>query len=610
MPILSPLKWWTRKPPTLQIKILKAVATQGQLSKKGATDAIGSHYPDVSDAIKALSKNKLIKFSYADFRSKRRPEQYYKITLNGFKAFIYCNPSPSEFWEALHMFCKLCEGKIDWNTFDSLYLQFEKGYLGYTRGHFFQFRFIDILFKKWLKDNDKIYDPAHDNIVKGVVISQRILECLGMNRSVTFGQLSQYIEEQRPVFEGYEKIADFPWAFFGLSIDSSEEGIKNALEKFTLPGDYHGPYYSHRPEIRYDLDWLLNQYADFIQHLIVVRRLEKGETRYELSLFGIVLLLSVRAYYEFVNPEMLFYNNLEFGEFSSKLSTNYKDKLPLIFGKWDSLMKETLGYNSVIFDILRNLFYDHTSKAMIESSVIVGGVKEYYESVQTLSDWSYPRLEIIYKAGEKILEELAQSNDCYCYKLLSRKMDEISNSLSQRNLNRFMESLHADSGPNSPIRDPHRIYANELVYIEKALEDEINFLFYISFYVRDPLDRRHRVEPLYLRYFPDMFKPIYWTRTVHMEKDFDLVQRYMENGVPVYKYKETVHMEKGVPLVEDELEINTEVGKYPLHSFMNIIRRHKKVQQLLVTWIDDASKCQSDVQSKMSSLKNYTRKGN
>src|SRR5215469_4278175 len=189
----------------------------------------------------------------------------------------------------------------------------------------------------------------------------------------------------------------------------------------------------------------------------------------------------------------------------------------------------------------------------------------------------------IHNDGEKILKELAQSNDCYYHKLPSRKMDEISNSLSQRNLHKFMESLHTD-GPNSPIGDPHRIYANELVYIEKALADEINFLFYVSFYVRDPLDRRHPVELLYLRYFPDMFKPIYWMRTVHMEKDFDLVQRYMENGVPVYKYKETVHMEKGVPMVEDKLEINTEVGQYPTNLFVDIIRKDKEVQQFLVTW--------------------------
>jgi hypothetical protein len=170
-----------------------------------------------------------------------------------------------------------------------------------------------------------------------------------------------------------------------------------------------------------------------------------------------------------------------------------------------------------------------------------------------------------------------------------------------------MESLHANCDPNSPIREPHRIYANELVYIEKALEEEINFLFYIFFYVRDPL-LPDRVEPRYSTYFPDMSKPVYRTRTEHKVKDFDLVQRYMENGVPVYKYKETVHMEKGVPMVEDKLEINTEVGKYPTTSIVNIIRKHKEVQQLLVTWIDDASKCQNDIQSKMSSLKHYTRK--
>ena len=92
-------------------------------------------------------------------------------------------------------------------------------------------------------------------------------------------------------------------------------------------------------------------------------------------------------------------------------------------------------------------------------------------------------------------------------------------------------------------------------HLLEALADEINFLFYISFYVRDPLDRRHRVEPLYLRYFQDMFKPIYWTRTEHMEK--------------------------GVPVVEDKLEINTEVGKYPTTSFVNMIRKHREVQQFL-----------------------------
>src|SRR5215831_16072929 len=391
MPTSSPSKWYHGKTPILQIKILKAIATEGLLSKKMAKDLTGSHYPDVSDAIERLYKDGLILIS--EFRGNKRDKRFFQLSRKGLESLIDTSPSPEEFWKALLWYCRLRKKEIDWNAFDSLYRRFQKIYLGYTphRNHFFQFRFIDILFKKWLKDNDKIYDPTRDNVVRRVLISQRILECLGMNRLVTLGQLCQYIEEQRPVFEGDQKIDHYPWVFFG--IDSSEEGIKRALEKFTLPGDYHGPYYSHRPEFRYNFDWLLNQYVDFIQHLVVVPRLEKGETRYELSLFGIVLLLSVWVN-EFLYPDMLFYNNLKFEEFCSKLSTNYKDKLQLIFGKWDTLMQETSRDNNVIFEILRHLFDDHT-KAMIESSVIVGGIKEYYESVQTLSDWSYPRLDKI-----------------------------------------------------------------------------------------------------------------------------------------------------------------------------------------------------------------------
>jgi hypothetical protein len=405
MPISTPSKWWPRKAPTLQIEILNLIATEGQVSKTLAKELTGSHFPDVSNAIDELMKKNFIELKLSSFlHPKSHHRKFFQLTHDGIEKFIDGIPSPSEFWKAIYLFCKLSEEEIDRNTFDALYGRFQNIYLGYTphREHFFQFRFIDILFKR-LKANDKIYDPARDNEVKGVVISQRILECLGMNRLVTLAQLCQYIEEQRPVFEhvvfGDEKIDDLPF------LDSSEESIKSELEKFTLPGDYHGPYYPHRPDLRYDLDWLLNQYADFIQHLVVVPRLENGDTRYELSLFGIALLLSLRTCPP-LNPDMLFYNNLKFEEFCSKLSTNYKDKLPLIFGKWDSLIKETLGDNDVIFEILRKLFDDRTSKAMIESSVIVGGVKEYYESVQTLSDWSYPRLAEIHKACENILYTL------------------------------------------------------------------------------------------------------------------------------------------------------------------------------------------------------------
>jgi hypothetical protein len=580
MPISARPKWYSRKTPTLQIEILNAIATEGQLSKTMAKELTGSHYPDVSDAIDELAKRQFIESNLTFFlHPKSRHRRFFQLTHNGLMAFIDEKPSPTEFWMAVHWFCKLSKRKIDWNTFNSLYNRFQDIYLGYTphHGHFFQFTFIDMLIKKWLKDNDKIYDPVIDNMVKPVPFSQCVLECLGMNRLVTLDQLYRYIEEQIPIFEPIHA-ANRYWQQW---LVVPKEKIKRLLEDLTLSANYREPYHSPRPDVRYELDQRLNSYVDFIQHLIVVPRYnKKGETRYELSLFGLVLVMAIRAY-EYLNPERVFYNNLEFGEYCTKLAANYQDKLPLVFGKWDSLMRETLGDNRILFEILRDLFYDHTSKAMIESSVISGGVKEYYEGVKALSNWAYPRLEKIRESGEKVLQQLGQPNDCYCNKMLSAKIDEIRNSIRQRNLDKFMEGLRVGGEPDSPIKDPRSIYANELVYTEKAFADEISFLFYTFFYVRDFI-HRDRFEPIYSTYFPSLFKPVYLTRMVHLES--------------------------GVRMFEDRQEIYTG-DMYPPQSFVNIIRNHEDVRQLLVSWIDDATKCQSDVQSKISGLRDYTRKG-
>ncbi len=585
MPISTPSKWYERKAPTLQIDILNAIATEGQLSKTMAKQLTPSHYPDVSNAIDELVKRQFIESKLTSpIHPKSNHKRFFQLTYKGLQAFIDGKPFPTDFWKAIYWFCNLSKRRIDWETFSALYLRFQNIYLGYTphHEHFFQFRFIDILFEKWLKDNDKIKNMVRD---MGAIVSQRILECLGVNRSLTFDELCYYIEEQRSNFE-HRVLEDEGNRHTRFGNESSnrvvpQDEIKRALEEFTLPENYAEPYYLHRPDVRYELDQKLNLYVDFIQHLVVVPRFdEKGEIRYELSLFGLALLLSVRAP-EYLKHRKVFYNNLEFGEFCTKLSTNYHDKLPLVFGKWDSLSKETLGDYRGASEILHDLFYDHTSKAMIESSVISGGVKEYYESIKALSDWAYPRLEKIHEDGEKLLQELGESNDCYCNKMISRKIDEIFNSLRQRNLHKFMESLRVGSGADSPTKDPHRIYANELVHIEKALAEEISFLFYMFLYVRD-IFRRSRIEPIYSTYFPAIFKPVTWIQTVHLIN--------------------------GVPMTESRQEIRTE-DIDPLQSSVNIIRKHEDVQQLLGSWIDDATKFQNDVQSKLSRLKDHARIG-
>ena len=47
-------RWYYRKKPTLQIRILRSIAVNGELSKKKIQKRLRTNYPDVSDAVDAL----------------------------------------------------------------------------------------------------------------------------------------------------------------------------------------------------------------------------------------------------------------------------------------------------------------------------------------------------------------------------------------------------------------------------------------------------------------------------------------------------------------------------------------------------------------------------
>lgn len=63
MPISEEKKWYQDvgiKKPSLQIKILKYMALEGQLSKRMAEERTLSDYSDVSNAIKSLEDRKMM----------------------------------------------------------------------------------------------------------------------------------------------------------------------------------------------------------------------------------------------------------------------------------------------------------------------------------------------------------------------------------------------------------------------------------------------------------------------------------------------------------------------------------------------------------------------
>lgn len=150
----------------------------------------------------------------------RRGEIHYKLTGQGLNEFIDQGVSPEEFWIAMAWFCEL--SKINNDEFESYYSLFAQKYTGSSNFHgcFFQTEFFDHVFKKWQKDskNDNQefslpqYVFEHPACENESAISQKVLECLALNRSITVDEIAKIVkaskEKVNRVLENYTLTAE------------------------------------------------------------------------------------------------------------------------------------------------------------------------------------------------------------------------------------------------------------------------------------------------------------------------------------------------------------------------------------------------------------------
>ena len=184
-------KWYkSKKPPNLQIKILKLITSQGELSKSRINRVLDSNYSDISDAMDALAENdrQLIKFSHKT--GGRRPEKFYKITEDGLRALLSINITSKEdiiitssrFWRGVLLLSVSSKPPISDKELDNYFRQFEKSSLGHsaTHGSFFQSYFFDIMLDNWLRNLSKNFT------------AQKVIECLAIKRNITLDELIKY----------------------------------------------------------------------------------------------------------------------------------------------------------------------------------------------------------------------------------------------------------------------------------------------------------------------------------------------------------------------------------------------------------------------------------
>lgn len=482
-------RWYQRKRPRLQISILKFVAYNGESSQKQIIHQFKCKPSTISEAFKILKERKLIQQTEnLDFKRPIGRERFYKLSPTGLSHCIDEIPSPHEFWIMMMWYCNLNPNHINHNKFGRFYDSYIEKFVGNfpLRSCFFLGTFFNTLFGEWgptMYTPDKEDIKIETHIYNDTTLTYKVLEYLLLNRSVTIKDIV-------------------------ASTQLPEREVKNILNAYSRPTDDESYYISSFAESNYVTNKSITLVKDLLSHLIVVPAAPKKEgdgdkvtnnnqNRYELSLLGIFLMLATISLMHQNKP---IFSPLRYYD---KIASNYPEKLPLIFGKWD-LLKSDLR-----FEIFPSIFdYLFLDKSEISSlSVMLGGNKEIYDNVMAATLASVNNLSMVYDAGITALnyDNLEEFLSDEHYTLIRDKLDKIERILRYSSLESFHYYMMKRRSEISDLNYAHVSLTNkhmpvgevsqkmemkqeerkfkvrdELHFIENAIAEEFSFLFYIG----------------------------------------------------------------------------------------------------------------------------------
>jgi hypothetical protein len=340
-------KWYKRKRPNLQIDILLLLTLRGKLSKGQAQTILKKRHEDIIDSFNILEEKGLIKKNQNALFGRGRRQYTYEITNDGLQILITDEKTTSlSFWKMMYGFCNNSKKVINANDIDKYFQLFFQNYLNYNNTNFMDL--LDIfenMSKEWM-----------NNFVKSknyLSPEQKMLETLSLYPKISFEELVVKSEINSYTLEKVLYSHSIKFYPHILSLDNKFLNIhENSLGKKNN-----------------------RKYWDFIQHnLINITTNSKGENIYELSLFGIILVLKLIRYcYNNQKEKKLFFGNIPFIEYFEKIVKNYDTKLPLIFGKWNLLKRILKDYTIYNFDKIINEFYFHKDTF----SISLGGNNEF-----------------------------------------------------------------------------------------------------------------------------------------------------------------------------------------------------------------------------------------
>jgi hypothetical protein len=378
-------------------------------------------------------------------------------------------------------FCHHRDEQVDLNKVDEFYQCFISKYLRFPSAHGFlnQLDYFNKMCINWLQKNN------NENNNKEVSLAQKVIEILALYPETDLKELIK------------------------KSVSSNKEVLK-ILKSFTSLGYHHSDI--HYETIEDYVGNFSKRYSDILQHCIVIGKCNDNDgTIYELSLFGIILVMSLIRLHD-QRRTRLFYN-ISLQDYYEKIASNYQDKLPLIFRKW-SLLKISLGaWSAYNFDII----VDEESRSIaIDAPVIMQGNKEFYQNMEEIAICNNEQLAKVFSTGNMLFKKYQRNKSSY---LLEEEKKIKKNGDNNKKAFAVYQKVE-EIGILNKWLNP-KVFQAELVkeeqknfvkikreVLEKSFGQEITFLYYLNLHndIYVPLILPNVYTSKYLESFSRLFK--------------------------------------------------------------------------------------------------------
>jgi len=530
-------KPYPRKKPQLQFDILACLCLKGKLSKTMIKSILkGRHLPDIIHAVAKLEKDGYIKIAY-EKQGRGKKQVYYTITEKGLKLLMISdnNCHPLKFWKPLLGYCHHSDEVLASDKIEKFYQLFIEKYLKYrSYGFSFEFDIFNNMRDKWLREMILNFDKPSPE--------QKILEVLAIYPKITLKELAEKIEENKA--------------------NTSKVLSTYTFESYK-PQTHENEYYTDQNIIGKKYN---KKYWDFLLHNIVIGgHNSEGVETYELSLFGVILVLTLVRYYDMnkLNPG-LYYRDILFPDYYDKIASNYQDKLPLIFGKWSLLKKILRIFAAYNFDIIldNELHLRDTDKL----SIVRGGNKELYDGVREIVLQTRQQLGYFANAGYAIV----------MFNYISGVQYEYEGSVNQDDDYLMNNNVDSQGRP-----DPQKVYAlnkklNEIMVLLNPLE--YTFSESVSLKPEDIAEMQRNLENV----FADEITALYY---IHLYYDHAFYTRISQ---PTKYYSSIDHNNN------DRSPISAK-PKRCLSSILQDDKERPSISEWFYKWIQDITNLQKEI---------------